>query len=134
MAMTANTVFVAQETIEALGHAEYVLNAVAPTCTSTGLTAGVACAACDEVLVEQETVPALGHTAGETVTENVVPVTYGKNGSYDTVTYCTVCGIELSRTTTPVTAAAKIGDTYYATFDEAYAVSVSLYSLVSGIQ
>ena len=43
-------------------HTEVAVDAVAPTCTATGLTAGVVCSACGEVLVAQETVNALGHT------------------------------------------------------------------------
>ena len=46
---------------EALGHTEVVDEAVAPTCTETGLTQGRHCSVCDEVLVAQETVAALGH-------------------------------------------------------------------------
>ena len=46
---------------EALGHIEIVDEAVAPTCTETGLTEGKHCARCEEVLVAQESVEALGH-------------------------------------------------------------------------
>lgn len=37
------------------------------------------------------------HTSGEEVKENVVDSTCSKPGSYESVTYCTVCGEELSR-------------------------------------
>lgn len=47
--------------IPAKGHTEVTLQAVAPTCTETGLTEGKGCAVCDEILVERETVEALGH-------------------------------------------------------------------------
>ena len=47
---------------EALGHTEETIAAVAPTCTETGLTAGVKCSVCGETLTAQETVAALGHT------------------------------------------------------------------------
>ena len=40
---------------------ETAISGTAPTCTSTGLTEGVKCSACDAVLVAQETVAALGH-------------------------------------------------------------------------
>ncbi|MBQ3166563.1 MAG: hypothetical protein IJC01_04410, partial [Clostridia bacterium] len=46
---------------EALGHAEVVDEAVAPTCTETGLTQGSHCSVCGKVTVAQETVAALGH-------------------------------------------------------------------------
>ena len=46
---------------EALGHTEAVDEAVAPTCTATGLTEGKHCSVCNEVLVAQEVVAALEH-------------------------------------------------------------------------
>lgn len=42
------------------------------------------------------------HTAGEAVVENNVEPNCTDAGSYDTVTYCTVCGEEVSRVTTTV--------------------------------
>ena len=39
------------------------------------------------------------HQAGEAVTENKVAATCKATGSYDAVTYCTVCGEEMSRET-----------------------------------
>ena len=39
------------------------LSAVAPTCTTTGLTEGKKCSGCGEVIVAQNTVAALGHNA-----------------------------------------------------------------------
>ncbi len=47
--------------IPALGHKEVVDPAKEPTCTETGLTQGIHCERCEEVLVPQEVVPALGH-------------------------------------------------------------------------
>ncbi len=47
--------------IAALGHTEEIIPAVEATCTETGLTEGVKCAVCGEILVAQEVVPALGH-------------------------------------------------------------------------
>ena len=48
--------------IEALGHSVVKDEAVAATCTTSGLTEGSHCSRCDTVLEEQETVPALGHS------------------------------------------------------------------------
>lgn len=44
-----------------LGHGEEIDPAKAPTCTESGLTEGVHCSVCGQVIVPQETVPALGH-------------------------------------------------------------------------
>ena len=48
--------------IAALGHSVVTDEAVAATCTTSGLTEGSHCSRCDTVLEEQETVPALGHS------------------------------------------------------------------------
>ena len=51
---------------EALGHTEVVVPAVAPTCTSTGLTSGKKCTVCDKVTVAQVVVDATAHVEVET--------------------------------------------------------------------
>ncbi|MBQ6863700.1 MAG: InlB B-repeat-containing protein [Clostridia bacterium] len=79
------------EAIASLGHTEVIDNAVAPTCTETGLTEGKHCSVCDKVLVAQEVVDALGHTAADAVKENVVAATCEEDGSYDNVVRCSVC-------------------------------------------
>ena len=83
-------------------HTVVVDEAVAATCTATGLTQGSHCSVCEEVLVAQQVVPALGHNEGEVVVENNVAPTCTAAGSYDNVTYCTVCEAELSRQTITV--------------------------------
>ena len=50
---------------DALGHTEVIHEAVAPTCTETGLTEGRHCSACEEILAEQQVVDALGHDLGD---------------------------------------------------------------------
>ena len=70
---------ITEEVTTAHVHAETVVEGVAPTCTETGLTEGVLCGECGEVLVEQETIPAVGHTPGADAT-----CTEPQN--------CTVCG------------------------------------------
>jgi hypothetical protein len=55
--------------IAALGHTVVIDNAVAATCTETGLTEGSHCSACNAVLVEQQIVPALDHDYQPAVTE-----------------------------------------------------------------
>jgi len=56
-------VITAQETVDAKGHTEVADEAVAATCTETGLTEGSHCSVCGEVLTAQQTVAAKGHTA-----------------------------------------------------------------------
>ena len=57
------------EEIAATGHTEEEIPGVAPTCTQTGLTAGVKCSVCDETLTAQQIVPALGHVEADWVVE-----------------------------------------------------------------
>ena len=49
-------------------HMEQEIPAVAPTCTASGLTAGVKCPVCGAILQVQQTVPALGHDFGDWAT------------------------------------------------------------------
>ena len=87
------------EALDAFGHTEEIIPAVAPTCTETGLTEGVKCSECNEIIVEQEIVPALGHTPASAVEENYVAPTCTENGSKDIVVYCSECDKEISRET-----------------------------------
>ena len=92
------------EEISALGHTIVVDVAVAPTCTENGLTEGTHCSVCNETIVAQNSVPSLGHTDSAPVTENSVAPTCTVDGNYETVVYCTVCDIEISRTSITVSA------------------------------
>ncbi|MBR3149144.1 MAG: hypothetical protein IKF64_03160, partial [Eubacterium sp.] len=81
--------------VPALGH-DIVDAVTQPTCTEQGYTTHT-CTRCDYVSVDTYTDP-LGHTDGAPVRENEVEAKCLINGSYDEVTYCTVCKAETSRT------------------------------------
>ena len=85
--------------INATGHTEETIPAVAPNCTESGLTEGVKCSVCGETLTEQNELPANGHTPANAVEENYVVPTCTSNGSVDKVVYCSVCNEEISRET-----------------------------------
>lgn len=51
----------ADTVVDAKGHTLEVIPAVPATCTTEGLSAGVTCSFCNEVLIAQDTVEALGH-------------------------------------------------------------------------
>ena len=60
-----------EEVIPASGHTTGFLYGHGPTCTEHGLTEGIQCSKCGEMIVEQEEIPPLGHT-NETCTVNVI--------------------------------------------------------------
>ncbi len=68
-----------------------------PTCVDAGYTT-YNCKICNYSEIGSYTSPT-GHTAASPVAENRVDSTCSTYGSYDAVTYCTYCGIELSRDT-----------------------------------
>ena len=53
----------------------------------------------NEITEDEILLPALGHTSGEEVRIDEIAATCTKDGSYDSVFYCTVCDTELSRET-----------------------------------
>lgn len=53
--------------VDELGHTEEIIQAVTPTCTETGLTEGVKCSVCGEIITAQQEIPANGHT------EEIIP-------------------------------------------------------------
>ncbi|MGN0485694.1 MAG: hypothetical protein ACI4GB_00520, partial [Acutalibacteraceae bacterium] len=48
--------------VDALGHTEETIPGKAATCTETGLTDGVKCSVCGEIITAQTEIPAKGHT------------------------------------------------------------------------
>ena len=93
--------------IPATGHTEVIDEAVAPTCTAPGKTAGKHCSVCDEVLVAQTTVRANGHT--EVIDEAVAPTCTapGKTAGK----HCSVCNAVLvAQTTVPANGHTEVVD------------------------
>lgn len=81
------------EVIPAKGHTEAIDEAVAATCTATGLTEGKHCSVCNIVLAAQQEVPATGHTYNEGSASYVEKVINGETVKVPTITYnCSVCG------------------------------------------
>ena len=80
-------------------HAEGVdiLNAVEPTCTAEGYSGDQRCKICGEIIVTGDSIPAAGHKADSVLFENIVSSTCTIAGSYDSVVYCSVCHVEISR-------------------------------------
>lgn len=76
------------ETLPLIEHTEVIDEAVAPTCTKTGLSEGTHCDACGKVLQEQAVIPASGHSV-ETIPAKAVSCT--ESGQTEGQ-YCTVCG------------------------------------------
>lgn len=71
-----------------ISHTPVVDEAIAPTCTETGLTEGSHCAVCGEILVAQQIVAPLGHTV---VIDPAVAPTYSSTGLTEG-SHCAVCG------------------------------------------
>lgn len=75
------------ETREA-SHTAKTVDAVAPTCTQTGLTEGSVCSVCNATITEQKTVAAKGHTE---IIDMAVPASCSKEGLTQG-SHCDVCG------------------------------------------
>ena len=78
-------------------HTEEILPSAEPTCTEAGLTEGLRCSVCGEVLVEQAPIPAHGHA------EEIDPgydATCTEAGLSDGI-HCSVCG-EVLAAQTPI--------------------------------
>ena len=81
------------EVIAKLPHTEETVAGYAATCTEDGLTDGVKCSICGEIITVQEVIPAKGHTPGGEGTV-VEEATYDHDG--EIVYTCSVCGNEYS--------------------------------------
>ena len=66
-----------------------------PTCTEEG-SKSIHCKNCDTIK-DSTVIEVKGHTPLEAVKENEVKATCTKEGSYDSVVYCSVCSEEISR-------------------------------------
>ena len=82
---------------------------------ATGTGAGNSWIAIDEF---QLTYLGCTHEAGDPVIENEVPATARNNGSYDEVTYCTICGTEMNRQPREIPAIGGFDMTVNVTGDE----------------
>ena len=69
-------------------HTSKSYEGVAPSCISTGTSAGEYCSVCHKALNPRKVVTETGHTP----TETVVPAALGKDGVIHT--YCDICGVE----------------------------------------
>ena len=99
-----NAAHTESETVNATG-----VQTVAPTCEDKGATLYTADFEADWAVTQTNEVydiSANGHTPAAAVIENNTPATCTKDGSYDTVIYCSVegCNNQISRVTTTVTA------------------------------
>ena len=82
------------DTVAANGHT-YSTTITAPTCTAVGYTTHT-CSVC-EYTYYSDTVDAKGHKADSVEFENIVPATCTAAGTKDSVVFCSVCQVELSR-------------------------------------
>ena len=127
-----------------LGHTEISLEEKPATCVEDGLTAGIKCSTCNEILVSQESVPAIGHTetaleekpatciengltagvkcttCNEILVAQEVIQARGQHGETDNLNKCTICNsfCEITMNASEKTQANKVENLLYnATFD-----------------
>ena len=95
-----------KETMPAKGHTIVYDEAIAPTCTSSGLTRGSHCSVCGAKVVAQSIVSATSHTCRHVITQ----ATLSKDGS--DAWRCTVCG-KRGTTTIPQVTSIALKQTAY---------------------
>lgn len=88
--------------IDGKEHTIVVDEAVAPTCTETGLTEGKHCSVCDRVFIDQNIVSSLGHTDGEWIID--AEATCTEIGNKHQI--CSVCSVTIN--TEPIAAKGHI--------------------------
>ena len=81
---------------QALGHIEQTVSGYAATCTTTGLTDGITCSRCNEIVKMQVVIHALGH---EEITTPGIAATCTTSGKTDQIT-CATCQAVLAYSTT----------------------------------
>ena len=74
-------------------HTDVIDAAVAPTCTESGLTEGLHCSVCNEVIVAQTVVDATGHSYDPVLTITTMP-SYTTEGELLSTATCSVCGAD----------------------------------------
>ncbi len=115
--------------VDATGHTVVTDEAVAATCTETGLTEGSHCSVCQEVLVAQEVVAATGHSWGETVysfSEDGSACTATRTCENDSSHVETATATITSEQTSDPDCTTKGETTYTATFTEEWAETQTL--------
>ena len=90
--------------VNALGHDLVHHDAKSVTCTADGWKAYDTCTRCDYSTYSE--IYSTGHTPGVAIKEKEVASTCTVAGNYDSVVYCSVCGVEISRESIPIALAA----------------------------
>ena len=107
---------------QALGHIEQIVSGYAATCTTTGLTDGVTCSRCNEIVKMQVIINALGHKEIITTGKEATCTT---SGTTDKIT-CSRCNTVITNSTTIPALGHDI------VYDDGYAATCSMPGLTTG--
>ena len=107
---------------QALGHIEQIVSGYAATCTTTGLTDGITCSRCNEIVQMQMIINALGH---EEVITKGKEATCTTSGVTDKIT-CSRCNTVITNSTTIPALGHDI------VYDEGYDATCSMPGLTTG--